>query len=129
MSPRKDYRDESRVRHMCRALAKIVEKSTGLTRESLVEGEDNTELIIHYLTILGEAANNVSDEFAQRYPDIDFAAMAGVRHRLVHDYANIDLDIIWEIVSQDVPRQYPRVKALAESLPEPATPPNVSEFA
>lgn len=128
MSPRKSYRDESRVRHMCRALSKIVEKSAGLTRESLVEGEDNTELIIHYLTILGEAANNVSDEFVKKHTDIDFAAMAGVRHRLVHDYANIDLDIIWEIVSQDVPRQYPRVKALTDSFPDPVTPPNVSEF-
>ena len=128
MSPRKGYRDESRVRHMCRALSKIVEKSAGLTRESLVEGEDNTELIIHYLTILGEAANNVSAEFVKKHTDIDFAAMAGVRHRLVHDYANIDLDIIWEIVSQDVPRQYPRVKALADSFPDPVTPPNVSEF-
>jgi len=123
------YRDESRVRHMCQALAKVVEKSVGLTRADLVEGEDNTELIIHFLTILGEAANNVSDEFVQKHSDIDFSAMAGLRHRLVHDYANIDLDVIWEIVSIDVPRQYPRVKALADSLPTPETPSNLDEFA
>lgn len=128
MSGRENYRDEARIRHMNIALGKVVEKSAGLTRANLVEGEDNTELIIHYLTILGEAANNVSKSFAQSHSDIDFAAMAGLRHRLVHDYANIDLDIIWEIVSEDVPKQYPRVKALAESLPEPVVPPNIDEF-
>ena len=128
MSGRNDYRDESRIRHMCFALSKVVEKSAGLTREDLAEGEDNTELIIHYLTILGEAANNVSEEFVKAHPDIDFAAMAGVRHRLVHDYANIDLDSIWEIVSRDVLRQYPQVKALSDSLPLPDVPPNLDEF-
>ena len=43
--------------------------------------------------------------------------------------ANIDLDIIWEIVSRDVPRQYPQVKALSDSLPLPDVPPNLDEFA
>ncbi len=128
MNDRENYRDEARIRHMNIALGKIVEKSAGLTREDLVEGEDNTELIIHYLTILGEAANNVSKSFVQRHEDIDFAAMAGLRHRLVHDYANIDLDIIWEVVSRDVPQQYPRIKALAEALPKPTVPPNIDEF-
>lgn len=123
-----DYRDESRIRHMCFALAKVVEKARGLSRESLVEGEDNTELIIHYLTILGEAANNISRPFAHMHDDIDFAAIAGLRHRLVHDYANIDLDIIWEIVSKDVPRLYPRIKALVDSIPLPEVPPNIDEF-
>ncbi len=129
MNARSGYRDEARIRHMAHALEKIVEKSAGLTRADLVEGEDNTELIIHYLTILGEAANNVSAAFVQKHGNIDFAAMAGLRHRLVHDYANIDLDIIWEIVSKDIPRQYPLVKAVADSFPLPSVPPNLSEFA
>lgn len=62
------------------------------------------------------------------HDDIDFAAIAGLRHRLVHDYANIDLDIIWEIVSKDVPRLYPRIKALVDSIPLPEVPPNIDEF-
>ena len=49
MSDRGIYRDESRIRHMCNALEKVVEKSCGVHRDDLVEGEDNTELIIHSL--------------------------------------------------------------------------------
>ena len=128
MSGKGIYRDESRIRHMCNALEKVVEKSRGIHRADLIEGEDNTELIIHYLTILGEASNNVSAEFAIKHPEIDFKAMAGLRHKLVHDYANIDMDIIWDIVSNDVPVQYPLVRALCDSLPIPATPENIDDF-
>lgn len=122
------YRDEARVRHMFQALDKVLEKSRGLSRADLVEGEDNTELIIHYLTILGEAANNVSSEFCSLHPEVDFKNMAGLRHKLVHDYANIDMDVIWEVVTCDVPSQYPLLKALCDSIPAPQMPGNVDEF-
>ena len=129
MSGKVAYRDESRIRHMANALAKIVEKSHGVTRKDLVEGEDNTELIIHYLTILGEASNNISDDYAASHPEIDFKGMAGLRHKLVHDYANIDMDIIWDVIKNDIPVLYPAVKALADSMPVPAKPENIDEFA
>ena len=128
MSDKPAYRDESRIRHMCNALAKVAEKSCGVERKDLVEGEDNTELIIHYLTILGEASNNVSAAYAAAHPEIDFKGMAGLRHKLVHDYANIDMDIIWDVIKNDIPVQYPAVKKLADSLPIPATPDNLDEF-
>ena len=114
---------------MANALAKIVEKSHGVTRKDLVEGEDNTELIIHYLTILGEASNNISDDYAVSHPEIDFKGMAGLCHKLVHDYANIDMDIIWDAIKNDIPVLYPAVKALADSMPVPAKPENIDEFA
>ena len=129
MSGKAVYRDESRIRHMANALAKIVEKSHGITRKVLVAGEDNTELIIRYLTILGEASNNISDDYAASHPEIDFNGMAGLRHKLVHDYANIDMDIIWDVIKNDIPVQYPAVKALADSIPVPAKPDNIDEFA
>ena len=128
MSGKTVYRDESRIRHMANALAKIVEKSHGITRKDLVAGEDNTELIIHYLSILGEASNNISDDYAAFHPEIDFKGMAGLRHKLVHDYANIDMDIIWDVIKNDIPVQYPAVKVLADSIPVPAKPDNIDEF-
>jgi len=128
MSVKDIYRDESRMRHISMALSKIMEKSAGLSRTDLVEGEDNTELIIHYLTILGEASNNISDDFAAAHPDIDFRGMASLRHKLVHDYANINLDLIWEVITVDIPVLAPRVKALCEAIPKPKKQDNLSEF-
>ena len=129
MSGKGIYRDESRIRHMCNALEKVVEKSRGVHRDDLVEGEDNTELIIHYLTILGDASNNVSAEFAGKHPEIDFTAMAGLRHKLVHDYANIDLGRIWTILQADFPGWEESVERLAATIePVKTLPPNVADF-
>ena len=44
--------------------------------------------------VLGEAANNITCEFAAKNPEVDWKGLAGVRHKIVHDYADIDYDTI-----------------------------------
>ena len=124
-----DYRDESRLEHMMWAVSRIKEKLPGLDRSMLREGDDRTEIIIYNIQVLGEAANNVSDETCRKYPDIDFKGWAGLRHRLVHDYANIDLDIVWQAVCDDLPLLEKSLKAAVDSLPAcPDLPEDINNF-
>lgn len=124
-----DYRDESRVEHMMWAVSRIKAQLPGLDRSMLREGDDRTELIIYNLQVLGEAANNVSDETCKRYPEIDFRGWAGLRHRLVHDYANIDLDIVWQAVCDDLPLLEEKLKPVVDALPEcPDLPDDINKF-
>lgn len=124
-----NYRDEDRLVHMMRAVERINEKKCGLERSMMREGDDRTELIIYNLQVLGEAANNISEECCMAYPQIDFAGWAGLRHRLVHDYANIDLDIVWDAVCNDLPVLEELLRPVIESMPEePALPDNIDEF-
>ena len=99
-----DYRDEARLEHMMRAAGRIRAQLNGLERSMLAEGDDRTELIIYNMQVLGEAANNVSEEMCAKYPEVDFKGWASMRHRLVHDYANIDLNIVWNAVCDDLPK-------------------------
>ena len=124
-----NYRDEYRLVHMMRTIERIKSKKEGLERSMMCEGDDCTELIIYNLQVLGEAANNISDAFCAEYPGIDFAGWAGLRHRLVHDYANIDLDIVWNAICYDLPILDELLKPIVESLPEePKLPDNMDEF-
>ena len=124
-----NYRDEDRLVHMMRTIERIKSKMEGLERSMMCEGDDCTELIIYNLQVLGEAANNISDVFCAEYPEIDFAGWAGLRHRLVHDYANIDLDIVWNAICYDLPILDELLKPIVESLPgEPKLPDNMDEF-
>ena len=124
------YRDDSRVRHMLDAMERILSISTGMSRDQLGHHEDNTEKILFNMMVLGEAANNISREFAERNPSVAWKDIASVRHKIVHDYADIDFDTIWDILQNDIPEEYEKVKAVAATLPpEPATPPpNMAEF-
>ena len=124
------YRDDSRVRHMLNAMKRVVELCKGLDRAQLKSHESTTESILFNLMILGEAANNITREFAAKNPDVDWKGLAGVRHKIVHDYADIDFDTIWDILQSDIPDQYAKLKAVAATLPPEPTepPPNMSDF-
>ena len=124
------YRDDSRVRHMLDAMDRISELSRGLERDQLRRHENTTEMILFNLMVLGEAANNITREFAAKNPEVDWKGLAGVRHKIVHDYADIDYDTIWDILQNDISVEYEKVKSVAVTLPpEPTQPPaNMADF-
>ena len=62
--------------------------------------------------IVGEAANHVSTEIQQRHQEIPWSQIIGMRNRLVHDYDDIDLDILWKIIQNDLPPLIEQLRAI-----------------
>jgi len=95
--------DLVRLRHLREAAEKAIEFSSDRTRESL----DDDELLRFGLTklveIVGEAAKQVSEPTRARYPDVPWSAAARMRDRLIHHYFDIDLDILWATITDDLP--------------------------
>jgi uncharacterized protein with HEPN domain len=60
------------------------------------------DAVIRRLLIIGEAARRVSEETRQTLPQIPWAAVNGMRNRLVHEYDQIDLDIVWDAATNSV---------------------------
>ena len=52
---------------------------------------------------MGEAANRLPDEFKEKYSQIEWYKVVGLRHRIVHEYFGIDIEIIWQILRKDLP--------------------------
>jgi len=77
--------------------------SQGKSRADL----DNDRLLNLSLTrlleIMGEAANRVPEEVQSQYPQLPWLQMIGLRNRLIHGYDQVDFDILWNIVKQDLP--------------------------
>lgn len=96
-------RDPDRVRHMLDAARKAVGLVQGLSRSDLDSDEVLALAETRLLEVLGEAARGVSDEFRSRYPTIPWSQMAATRDRLIHGYFDVDLDIVWEILTADLP--------------------------
>lgn len=76
---------------------------------------DSDELIqtwiVHHLQIIGESCRAISIEFRQSHPEIPWARVIGMRNILVHDYFGIDVDVVWEAVSKELPSLLAQVKA------------------
>lgn len=83
---------------------KAVSKSEGLSREAYDADENLRLALIHLIQVIGEAARQVSSEFSDGHPDIPWADIIGMRHKVVHDYLGVDEDIVWQVVTHDLPK-------------------------
>ena len=70
---------------------------------------------IHSIEIMGEAVKTISEELRQRYPEVPWNLISGTRNRLAHGYIDVDLDIIWTIVTKDLPPLIQSLEHILES--------------
>ncbi|SRR6266498_879466 len=99
MSPR----DLVYVGHMLDMAKKAISKTEGLSRGAYDADENLRLALIHLIQVIGEAGRQVSQEFSERHPEIPWADIIGMRHKVVHDYLGVDEDIVWEVVTKDLP--------------------------
>lgn len=95
--------DQVRLRHIVDAANDALTFSSGRGRADL----DVDRLLMHALVrcveIIGEAANQLSTETRERYPRLPWRDIVGTRNRLVHAYYDINLDVLWTTVMEDLP--------------------------
>lgn len=84
----------------------------GRTRDQFESDETLILALTRLLEILGEAAKAVPEEVKAKAPDIPWKAMAGTRDRLIHGYFDVDLDVVWAILSTDLPELLPMLQRL-----------------
>ena len=68
--------------------------------------------VIRRFEIIGEAAGRVSQQLRDENPSIPWSEMRGMRNRLIHRYDDIDMDIVWDTVEQDIPRLVTQLERL-----------------
>ncbi len=81
----------------------LLKRSTNLTYEEFIENEDLKRAFIRSLEVIGEAAKKIPQEIRDKYPDIPWREIAGMRDKLVHEYFGISYEIVWETIKEDIP--------------------------
>lgn len=61
------------------------------------------DAVIRRIEIIGEAAKNVSIDFREKYPDIVWKKIAGMRDKLIHGYFIVDVERVWNVIVKDIP--------------------------
>ena len=95
--------DEIRILHMLDAIEEALSFVSDKDRKHLDQERMLVLALIKDIEIVGEAASRISDEAKQAAPDIPWASITGMRNRLIHAYFDINLDILWQTVSKDLP--------------------------
>lgn len=107
--------DLVRLQHMLDAAQKALEFSAGMNRSDLENDEVRQFALVRAVEVVGEAANNITDEFKAKYSDIPWAKIVGMRHRLVHAYFEMDIDVLWSAIHEEMPPLVIRLQNILQS--------------
>ena len=96
-------RDEAFLLDMLVAARKAARFADGMTYEQFERSDLHQNAIFKTLEIVGEAASRVSRAARETHAGIPWGEIVGLRHRIVHAYFEIDIEVIWKIVQDDLP--------------------------
>lgn len=107
-------RHDSRIslRQMLDHSREALQLSEGKVRADLDADRILNLALVRLLEIIGEAANRVPKDEQQRYPQIPWPEIVGLRHRLIHGYDRVDFDIVWQISTRDLPQLVAELEAI-----------------
>jgi uncharacterized protein with HEPN domain len=105
--------DKIRIQHMLDAAEKAVHFMGNFDLSAFKKDEKLSLSAIRLLEITGEAAVQISDDLKEEYPEIPWYQIAGTRNRLIHGYFDVDLTIVYQIITGDLP---PLIKQLQSLL-------------
>jgi uncharacterized protein with HEPN domain len=95
--------DDVYLGHMLDTARKAVGKARGRSRTEY-DGDENLRLALaHLVQVIGEAARRVSRPVREHHAEIPWDDIVGMRSKIVHDYMNVDEDVVWEVVTEDLP--------------------------
>jgi uncharacterized protein with HEPN domain len=83
--------------------AKILRYTEGMTCEDFIRDERTYDAVVRNLQIIGEVVKNVPMEFRDKYKQIEWRKIAGLRDILAHAYFSLEDEILWDVVENKVP--------------------------
>ncbi len=104
--------DEIRLQHMLDAATEALSFAQGRTRIELDSDRMLVLSLVKAIEIVGEAAYQITDMTRDEIPSIPWADIIGMRHRLVHAYFDINLDVLWKTIQDDIPALIAQIESL-----------------
>jgi len=90
------------IEDILESIAKIEEYTQTVTKDDFLENTQVQDAVLRRLEIIGEAVKNIPSEFRNKYPDIRWKNIAGMRDVLIHEYFGVNIDRAWKVVREDI---------------------------
>ena len=94
------------------AIEEVQAFTAGMIFEEFAKDRKTINAVIRSLEVLGEAAKNIPGEMANRYPEVPWKRVIGMRDKLIHGYHGVDLETVWQTICQQVPPLKPVVEKM-----------------
>jgi uncharacterized protein with HEPN domain len=90
--------DQESLIDIANAIRRILRYTNGISKLELETNDEKLSAILYQITIIGEATKRLSQEVRQQHPEIPWREMAGMRDVIVHEYDQLDFDVVWDVV-------------------------------
>ncbi len=97
-------------------MKKIEQFIKGIDYKSFCKDEKTYFAVIRAIEIIGEATKNIPETIRSNYPDIPWKEMAGMRDKLIHRYFGVDFKIVWETITEILPKIKPLMEKVLNDI-------------
>jgi uncharacterized protein with HEPN domain len=98
------------------AVQEVEDFTRGMKYEHFAVDKKTVNAVVRSLEVMGEAAKRIPEDVRQRYPDVPWKRMTGMRDKLIHEYSGVDLEIVWGVVKTELPPVKPLVEQVFRDL-------------
>jgi uncharacterized protein with HEPN domain len=94
-----------------------IEAQAARGRGAFADDELAQTAVIRWVEVIGEATRGLSDELRQAHPEVPWRQMVAMRNVLIHGYFDIDVELVWSVAENDLPKLGAQVRAILDQLP------------
>jgi uncharacterized protein with HEPN domain len=104
------------LEHILQCIEHIEDYTEGITKKQFLKSVQLQDSIIRRIEIMGEAVKNIPRHVKDRYPDIAWKEIAGMRDILIHEYFGVDLGLTWKVATKNVRQLKNRMLKMKKDL-------------
>ena len=98
------------------AIEKIKKYTAKVDYEMFSKNQMMIDAVLMNIAIIGESVKKIPEDVKERYPDIPWKDIAGMRDKVIHDYFGVDVNIVWETIKKNVPELEQKIKVMLKEL-------------
>lgn len=98
------------------AIRRIMNYTKGLDYEDFLKRLETQDAVLRNLEIIGEAVKNISPSLKKKYQDIPWKDIARMRDKIIHFYFGVNLDIVWKIVTNNLPQLKKEIENILKGM-------------
>ena len=91
------------LRHILDETKYLLSQTKKLSQNQFAQNQTLQRAFVRSIEIIGEATKKIPDDFKQKYPRVEWKAIAAMRDRLIHGYFGVDYDIVWDVLTNKIP--------------------------
>lgn len=104
------------LKHILDEIKFLLVSSEDINEDKFMCDETLQRAYSRSLEIIGEATKQLPKDFTDKYPQIDWGLMAGMRDKLIHHYFGVDYAIVWDVVKNELPQLKPQIIGILQKI-------------